>query len=123
MVLVDSSVWVSFLQFGGEPQLTQLLDLNEVCMHDMVLGEVAMGSSEQRNNALQLLPLLPPIEVASHTDAMQLVDKHQLYRRGIGYVDTHLLAAARLTGGAELWTNDKRLHGVAVQLGLAMTLP
>lgn len=36
MVLVDSSVWVSFLQPGGEPKLAQLLDLNEVGMHDMV---------------------------------------------------------------------------------------
>jgi predicted nucleic acid-binding protein len=30
-----------------------------------------------------------------------------------------LLAAAQLTAGAELWTRDKRLHAVAVRLGLA----
>ena len=34
-----------------------------------------------------------------------------------------LLAAARLRAGAELWTRDKRLHGIAVQLGLAATPP
>ena len=119
MVLVDSSVWVSFLQSGGEPQLTQLLDLNEVCMHDMVLGEVAMGSSEQRKNALHLLPLLPPIGVASHTDAMKLVNKHQFYGRGIGYVDAHLLTSAVLLPGTLLWTRDKRLLAAATQLGIA----
>ena len=119
MVLVDSSVWVSFLQSGGEPQLAQLLDLNEVGMHDMVLGEVAMGSNEQRKNALVLLPLLPSIEVASHIDAMKLVDKHQLYGRGIGYVDVHLLTSAVLRPGTQLWTRDKRLLAAAAHLGIA----
>ena len=56
MVLIDSSVWVSFLQSGGEPQLVQLLGFNEVCMHDMVQGEVALGSKEQRGKVLALLP-------------------------------------------------------------------
>jgi hypothetical protein len=46
-----------------------------------------------------------------------------LFGRGVGYVDIHLLAAVRLTVGASLWTRDKRLHGVAVQLGLATTPP
>ena len=39
VVLVDSSVWVSFLQSGGEASLVKLLDLNEVLVHDMVLGD------------------------------------------------------------------------------------
>jgi predicted nucleic acid-binding protein len=119
MVLVDSSVWVSFLQSGSEPKLVQLLDLNEVSMHDMVFGEVAMGSNEQRKNALVLLPLLQLIEVASHVDVMKLVDKHQLYGRGIGYVDSHLLTSAVLRPGTQLWTRDKRLLAAAKQLGIA----
>ena len=48
MVLIDSSVWVSFLQSGGDLQLVQLLGLNEVLMHDMVQAEIAMGSTEQQ---------------------------------------------------------------------------
>ena len=40
--------------------------------------------------------------------------------RGIGYVDAHLLAAARLAGAA-LWTRDKRLHAIAVELGVAQS--
>jgi predicted nucleic acid-binding protein len=38
--------------------------------------------------------------------------------KGIGYIDVHLLASARLAG-ASLWTRDKRLQSVAVELGLA----
>lgn len=119
MVLVDSSVWVSFLQSGGEPKLVQLLDLNEVRMHDMVFGEVAMGSIEQRKNALVLLPLLPLMAVASHSEVMKLVDQHQLYVRGVGYVDAHLLTSVVLLPGTLIWTSDKRLLAVAKQLGVA----
>ena len=119
MVLVDSSVWVSFLQSGGEPKLVQLLDLNEVRMHDMVFGEVAMGSIEQRKNALVLLPLLPLMVVASHSEVMKLVDQHQLYGRGVGYVDVHLLTSVVLLPGTLIWTRDKRLLAAAKQLGVA----
>jgi predicted nucleic acid-binding protein len=35
-------------------------------------------------------------------------------------VDAHLLAAVQLTADAALWTQDRRLHDVAEQLGVAM---
>lgn len=119
MVLVDSSIWVSFLQSGVEPELVQLLNLNQVPMHDMVFGEIALGSQSQRKSAIQLLPLLPTIDVASHAEVMLLIDKHQLYGCGIGYVDVHLLTSAVLHPGTQLWTRDKRLLAAAHQLGLA----
>ena len=123
MVLIDSSVWVSFLQSGGEPQLVQLLGFNEVCMHDMVQGEVALGSKEQRGKVLALLPLLPTLLVADHSEVMRLVDKHALYGRGVGYVDAHLLTAAVLRPGTLLWTRDKRLSMAAALLGIAFEMP
>ncbi len=118
MVLIDSSVWVNFLQSGGEPQLVQLLGLNEVLMHDMVQGEIAMGSREQRTKALALLPLLPPLTVAGHSEVMCLVEKHMLYGQGVGYVDAHLLTAAVLRPGTLFWTRDKRLSKAATLLGI-----
>ena len=88
-------------------------------MHEMVLGEVAMGSEQQRQNALELLPLLPMAQVASHQEAMALVDQHRLYRRGVGYVDVHLLTTVVLQPRTFLWTRDKRLRAAAEQLGVA----
>jgi predicted nucleic acid-binding protein len=38
---------------------------------------------------------------------------------GIGYVDAHLLAAARLMPDVRLWTFDKKLAASAVRLGVA----
>jgi hypothetical protein len=54
---------------------------------------------------------------------LAFIDRYTLFGRGIGYSDAHLLAAVRLTAGAELWTRDKRLHAIAVQSGLAIALP
>ena len=121
MVLIDSSVWVDFLKSGGQPQLAQLLSFQQVLMHEMVLGEVAMGSKQQRENALELLPFLPTAQVASHLEVMALVDRHHLYGRGVGYVDMHLLTAAVLVPGTTLWTHDRRLQAAASQLGVAFT--
>ena len=88
-------------------------------MHDMVFGEVALGSESQRNNALQLLPLLPMAPVAQHCEVMALVEKHRLYGCGVGYVDVHLLTTVLLQPGTRLWTRDKQLQAAAEQLGVA----
>jgi hypothetical protein len=37
---------------------------------------------------------------------------------GLGYIDIHLLAAARLAG-VPLWTEDRNLRGVAARFGIA----
>ena len=39
--------------------------------------------------------------------------------RGIGYVDTHLLAAVALSEPVRLWTRDTRLKNVAAELNVA----
>jgi len=51
-----------------------------------------------------------------------LIDRQALFGRGIGYVDAHLLAAARLTAGSRLWTRDRRLQAAAIELSLAAAL-
>ena len=119
MVLIDSSVWVDFFKSGGQPQLAQLLGSQQVLMHEMVLGEVAMGIKQQRENALELLPFLPMAQVASHFEVMALVERHRLHGKGLGYVDAHLLAAALLQSGTCLWTINERLQAAADQVGVA----
>ncbi|MGB9117709.1 type II toxin-antitoxin system VapC family toxin [Bradyrhizobium sp.] len=122
MILVDTSIWVDHLRVGDKA-LSSLLDAGMVLAHPFVIGELALGNLRQRGIVLSALSNLPHASVATDAEVLHFIDRHALFGRGIGYVDTHLLAAARLTAGAELWTNDKRLHGVAVQLGLAITLP
>ena len=49
---------------------------------------------------------------------MQFIENYGLMGKGLGYIDMHLLASARLTG-VPLWTLDKRLNEVAIQLAIA----
>jgi hypothetical protein len=119
MILVDTSVWIDHLR-AGTAQLSRLLDTGMVLTHPFVIGEIALGSLRQREIVLSALSDLPLAAIARDTEVMHFIDRHKLSGCGIGYVDSHLLAAVRLTAGATLWTNDKRLNGVAVDLGLAM---
>ena len=121
MILVDTSVWVEHLR-SASAILGALLDNGGVLGHPFVLGELALGNLRQRDDFLRALQRLPQATSASHLEVLQFIDREALYGRGIGYVDAHLLAAARLTAGSKLWTRDRRLQTVAGQLGLAAAL-
>ena len=119
MILVDTSVWIDHLRANNET-LAELLHGQAVLAHPFVVGELALGNIRQRKTVLAALADLPRAEVATDAEVLAFVELHALFGRGIGYVDAHLLAAARLTAGARLWTKDRRLHEVARDLGLAM---
>jgi len=121
VILVDTSVWVDHLR-ASDKALAALLDTAAVLAHPFVIGELALGTLRQREIVLNALSDLPHASAATDLEVLHFIDRHALFGRGIGYVDAHLLAAVQLTAGAELWTKDKRLHGVAVELGLAMTV-
>jgi predicted nucleic acid-binding protein len=117
VILVDTSVWVDHFR-RGNARLEVLLLADSVSCHPFVIGELACGNLRQREEVLTLLGELPTSRVATHAEALTLLDAHQLMGRGLGYVDLHLLAAA-LMDRLPLWTLDKRLAGVADRLGLA----
>ena len=118
MILVDTSVWIDHLRIG-DPQLTVLLEEAQVLAHPWVIGELALCQLSGRSEILGLLSNLPQATVATETEVMTLVETQHLFGRGIGYVDTHLLAATLLTTDTRLWTRDKRLAAVAADLGIS----
>jgi predicted nucleic acid-binding protein len=120
VILVDTSVWVDHLR-AGDKRLAGWLDAGMVLTHAFIIGELALGNLRRREDVLNALSDLPRASIATSAEVLDFITRHALSGRGIGYVDVHLLAGVRLTEGAELWTNDKRLHTVAAQLGLAFT--
>jgi len=118
VILVDTSVWVDHLR-GGDAELAARLEAGEVLGHPFVLGELALGNLRQRRLILDALANLPQATVASDPEVLALIDRQPLHGLGIGYVDAHLLAAARLTPDGRLWTRDARLQAAAARLGLA----
>ena len=117
MILVDTSVWIDHLRLG-DPELASALQSCEVLCHPHVVGELACGNLRARDKVITLLQALPVSPVVSDKESLCFIDNYSLMARSIGYIDVQLLASARLAG-AHLWTRDKRLQTVALELGLA----
>ena len=118
MILVDTSIWIDHLRHGDE-HLVHLLREGRVATHPHVIGELALGSLQNRNAVLEWLKNLAGATVATDDEVFCFIEANAVFGRGIGYIDAHLLAAVRLTPGWKLWTHDKRLLAVSAELGLA----
>lgn len=121
MILVDTSVWVEHLRHGLA-RLATLLQEGEVLIHPWVIGELACGNLRNRSQVLDLLQGLPEATVANDAEVLLMIERELLIGRGIGYVDAHLLASARLSH-CRLWTQDRRLAAVAQEQGLGVGQP
>ena len=117
MILVDTSVWIDHLR-KGEQQLVELLNEGEVCTHPFVMEELACGNLTKRSEFLDLISLLPTAVVAEHDEVIGLIADEKLYGKGIGAVDAHLIASARLSF-ARLWSKDKAICRETDRLGLS----
>ena len=120
MVLVDTSVWVDYLR-SGDDTLARLLTQGQVCIHPMVIGELACGHLQSRTQLISLWLNLPPVVEASNDEALFFLNTHQLMGKGIGWVDLHLLATTLLSTNVTLWTRDKRLAQIAKTLGVGFS--
>jgi len=110
-MLVDTSVWVDHLR-RRNPRLVGLLEQAQVWTHAFVIGELACGNLAQRDKVLNALTALPQAPVASHEEVLAFLDAHRLMGRGLGWIDVHLLASAKLAR-LPVWTLDKRLAAIA----------
>lgn len=117
MVLVDTSVWVSHFK-DGNPKLEELLIKGRVVCHPFIIGELACGNLKNRKEILSLLEALPTATTADHKEVLYFIEQHRLMGIGLGYVDVHLLASARLSR-MRFWTEDKRLREAAVKLNFS----
>ena len=120
MILVDTSVWVDHLK-KQEPRLVEHLMANKVLMHSSIIGELACGNLVNRAERLRDWHALPPISELQNGDVVALIDGRKLMGRGIGLVDAHILGAVLNHSGALLWTRDKRLRGIAEEIGVAFS--
>lgn len=116
-VLVDTSVWVNHFRKRNGP-LVNVLALDLVVMHPMVLGELACGTAPLRRQTLADLARLQAAQQASLKEVMAFIEREGLFGLGCGLVDMTLLASTLLTSDASLWTLDKRLCALADRFGV-----
>jgi predicted nucleic acid-binding protein len=119
MILVDTAVWIDHLH-TLESSLVELLQVDRVGCHPLIIEEIALGSIAQRDVVIDLLANLRQFPDVRHREVLHLTDRRQLWGRGLSAVDVHLLAAVALVGGAQLWTRDKRLKAASVEVGVSL---
>jgi predicted nucleic acid-binding protein len=117
IVLADTSVWLDHWR-RGNPRFAELLGQRRVVLHPFVLGEIALGAIRDRAEVLRHLSRLRVPRVARHEEVLALVERTRLWRRGVGWVDAHLIASTQLEH-ARLWTLDQPLARIAAELGVA----
>lgn len=112
MVLIDSSVWIDHLR-RGNPLLRDLLNNSLALIHPFVIGELACSSIKNRKKSLADLAELPLAKSAAHQEVLTLLIDRELWGRGIGWIDLHLIASALLSH-SQLWTLDASLRTAAL---------
>jgi len=119
MILVDTAVWIDHLH-AAELRLVELLEVDQVGCHALVIEELALGSISRREVVLDLLANLRQFPTIQHDEILHLTDRRELFGRGLSAVDVHLMAAVAVIEGAQLWTRDKRLKAASVDVGVAL---
>jgi len=119
LVLADTSVWVAHFR-RANPALQSLLANGRVLCHPLIVIELACGTPPApRERTIGDLKKLPQAVVATTDETLALIDREQRHDCGCGAIDMALLASARLTPGATLWTLDRNLDALASRLGVA----
>lgn len=120
LVVVDTSIWVDHFR---KPNilLSPLLAEGLAALHPFVFGELALGGLPSQSEIAVKLLTLPRPQMASPSEAAAFISWAQLTGTGIGYVDAHLLLAAKLEADGYVLTKDKKLAAQAERLGVAHT--
>ena len=122
-VLVDTSVWVDHFR-RPNAVLAELMGLDEVLTHPLVVGELACGTPpEPRLRTLGDMALLLPADQAAPAEVRDFIEREALFGLGCGLIDLTLLASTLMTASAQLWTMDKRLASLATRFGVCFAPP
>jgi predicted nucleic acid-binding protein len=117
VILVDTSVWIEYLRAGNDRLKSLLLDEQVLC-HPLVIGELACGTLQKRDEILTMIKALPQPQCLEYEEVLNFIETRHLYGRGLGWVDAHLLASTLLTR-CSLWTLDKPLRKAAGALAIS----
>jgi predicted nucleic acid-binding protein len=122
MILADTTVWIDHFRSDNEEMRRQLDNLN-IVIHPFIISELALGSLRERSKTLAWLDRLPQVGMAHIREVRQMIEMRSLCNRGIGLIDAYLIASIFIHPSTLLWTKDKRLRGIAEELGIAANLP
>ena len=121
MTLVDTSVWIDFFRQRDTvivEKLSNLLEDGEVVGLSAVFGELLQGArnANEEKIIMEFWVSLPKIEEEGlFIEAGKLSSERRLSTKGVGLLDSYILAACKKSTLA-LWTLDKKLNEVFASL-------
>ncbi len=130
MIVVDSSVWVDFLNGRETDQvrlLKKILGVQQVGMPDLILTEILQGTKSEWdfNRVLRILRSMTPIETGGQDVAIEAARNYRRLRTmGITIrktIDT-LIATRCIIDGHELLYSDRDFDPFVEHLGLGVVL-
>jgi predicted nucleic acid-binding protein len=115
MIVVDTSVWISFLRKDDlelADILRSYLKRNDVYAVSAIFGELFQGVKNRRERELiqvwwESLPKLNELDLFIR--AGHLSNDYKLFDKGVGLIDCYILSACEQNHLA-LWTLDKKLQ-------------
>ena len=113
MVLVDSSVWIEY--FKGNKQtvaLNKLLDLNNICVNDLILAELLPSINHKKESVLkELLLTITKIPLNINWNTIIYMQTQNL-KNGINKVGIADLIIAQnvIDNDLELYTLDRHFE-------------
>jgi len=122
LILADTSIWIDHFRLGnlrsGNEELRKHLNEGQIVIHPSIIAELALGSLRDRAKTLELLDLLPQVQVAQPGEVRRMIEARRLYSLAIGLIDAHLIASVFINPSTLLWTRDRRLRKAAEGLGI-----
>ena len=79
-VLVDTNIWIDHLR-KIEPVLVDLLERDQVCVHQSVITELALGNLKNRSIFLKALERLMIVRNVDDQGVWHLVEERHLWGR------------------------------------------
>ncbi|MFC2556384.1 MAG: type II toxin-antitoxin system VapC family toxin [Pauljensenia sp.] len=120
-ILVDTNVWIDHLR-TTDPVLVDLLERDQVCVHQSVITELALGNLKDRSIFLGALERLLIVRNVDDQGVRHFIEERRLWGRGLSAVNAALLASVVVTPGVSLWTRDKGLRQAARDVGVLADL-
>jgi len=110
MILVDSSVWIAY--FKGDERalpLNELIDLNDLCINDLILAELIPSIVQKKENTLKdLLLAIKTINIEINWQELMEMQVLNLSKgiHNVGIADL-IIAQNAMHHNVELFTLDR----------------
>lgn len=114
VVLADTNIWCRYFR-EGQSTLSSLIEYDFLAIHPLVIGELSVGNLPNRQQTITDLNALHPVQPASFSEIHHLIEKNQLWGKGLQWNDVAILASVVASENVLLWTEDKRLAEAAGQ--------